>query len=213
MLVGKSKVGKSIGTAAVPAAAPTPLNTPSLKRENKGKDLTIPLVPATAGTSAVWGNSNGNDKTATPPAPDDQSPSWRGASSASNATSAAVKPAPWARNETGKAENESVVPLDKPASSGNARSRAKSWADDDSEDDDDYQTSSKQPDESVQQHQQYSQHQEQWPDNFREHESHQQQYGGGGYDRSSDARNNMDNMDRYGQDRNHHQMMNNKVCV
>jgi hypothetical protein len=47
----KRSVGKSIGSAATPV----PMNTPSLLRENKGRDITVSLVPT--GGAAVWGAS------------------------------------------------------------------------------------------------------------------------------------------------------------
>ena len=50
------RIGKSVGSAAAPVAAPVPMNTPSLRRENGGKDVTINLVPVSSGNNAaVWG--------------------------------------------------------------------------------------------------------------------------------------------------------------
>lgn len=46
------RVAKPIGAAAAPVA----LNTPSIKKENNGKDISINLVPV--GVSSVWGQTD-----------------------------------------------------------------------------------------------------------------------------------------------------------
>lgn len=48
----QAKPSKAIGVAA----APTPVNTSSLKRENNGRDVGVNLVPI---SNAVWGQSEG----------------------------------------------------------------------------------------------------------------------------------------------------------
>lgn len=53
----KGKVGKSIGSAA----APIPMNTPSLRRENKGRDVSVSLVPA-GSAAGVWGGASSEPK-------------------------------------------------------------------------------------------------------------------------------------------------------
>lgn len=53
----KGKLGKSIGSAA----APIPMNTPSLRRENKGRDVSVSLVPA-GSTAGVWGGASPEPK-------------------------------------------------------------------------------------------------------------------------------------------------------
>lgn len=186
VFVGKAKTGKSIGTAAVPAAAPTPLNTPSLKRENGGKDPTVAIIPT--GSSAVWGNSSSNNDRNVPSPPNDQSPStWRASSSSANTTSGMVKPAPWAKGD-GKpdvVDNSHVE--SRPVPSASARSRAKSWADDDSEEEEE----DVRPSNNNNQHDdsQPPQQPDQWPNNFREDiDSHHGPHGGGGYGRGDDGR-------------------------
>jgi hypothetical protein len=52
----KTRFARAIGGAAAPvAAAPIPLNTPSMKKENNGKDVNVTLVPV--GTNGVWGSN------------------------------------------------------------------------------------------------------------------------------------------------------------
>lgn len=53
----KGRVGKSIGSAA----APIPMNTPSLLRENKGRDVSVSLVPA-GSAAGVWGGAASEPK-------------------------------------------------------------------------------------------------------------------------------------------------------
>lgn len=53
----KGRVGKSIGSAA----APIPMNTPSLRRENKGRDVSVTLVPA-GNAAGVWGGAASEPK-------------------------------------------------------------------------------------------------------------------------------------------------------
>ena len=53
----KGRVGKSIGSAA----APIPMNTPSLRRENKGRDVSVTLVPA-GSAAGVWGGATSEPK-------------------------------------------------------------------------------------------------------------------------------------------------------
>ena len=53
----KGRVGKSIGSAA----APIPMNTPSLRRENKGRDVSVSLVPA-GSAAGVWGGAASEPK-------------------------------------------------------------------------------------------------------------------------------------------------------
>ncbi len=140
-MVGKSKVGKTVGTAAVPAAAPTPLNTPSLKRE-KGQD-----AAATTTTGSVgWGNTN----TGVTPTTDPKSSEDEG-----NAKSGSAKPAPWAKD--GKQGDADGNP-DKPS----ARGRTRSWADTDESDDDDGQQG--------RQDSHQVDRDRNWPSNFREQE-------------------------------------------
>ena len=52
------RVAKPIGTAAAPA--PVALNTPSIRKENNGKDISVNLVPV--GVSSVWGQSESDAK-------------------------------------------------------------------------------------------------------------------------------------------------------
>lgn len=52
------RVAKPIGAAAAPA--PIALNTPSIRKENNGKDISINLVPV--GVSSVWGQSENDLK-------------------------------------------------------------------------------------------------------------------------------------------------------
>jgi hypothetical protein len=114
-------VGKVIGAAALP----TPLNTPSLRRESEsGKDSTFLVVSAGAGSN-VWGSAaasatEGKSDEALAPKP-----------SASGAPS--TKLAPWAKPSTSavvEVAAESTVGVD---IKGKA---AKSWVDIDSDEED-----------------------------------------------------------------------------
>lgn len=139
-MVGKRGITKSVGAAAAPA----PINTPSLKSENKGRDVSVNIV-GNAG-SAGWvqgGQGSGSSKLT-------DSPPQRSLNPSSN--SVLSKPAPWAKpvSSASSAPEGSSSPVLKPVSMA-----PKSWAaDEDSDDDDAGNTSSPK--------------RQSWPDNFRE---------------------------------------------
>lgn len=107
VIQAKQKVGKAVGAAALP---PTPLNTPSLKRETE-----------TNQSSLRAGQTSNNE---------DLSPSLKG-------LSAPVKPAPWAKSgalaEVEKAEEPKAEPVS------TSKQNARSWANADDSDDDERQ--------------------------------------------------------------------------
>lgn len=57
-----SQPNKTITSVA--ATAPTPLNTPSLRKENKGKDVNVAIVPT--GNLSVWGGPSSQSNQQTP---------------------------------------------------------------------------------------------------------------------------------------------------
>lgn len=129
VLRGNKGVGKAIGGAAAPTAtlAPVPLNTPSVKRENNGRDPSVNLVPPR--NAGVWGGQSGNSAT------DEQTSEAR---SSAQATAALTKPAPWAKPTT-SAPNEtttdSAAAASKPMPS--LRPQTANWADVDVDSDED----------------------------------------------------------------------------
>mmetsp|Transcript_66158 Transcript_66158/g.130177 ORF Transcript_66158/g.130177 Transcript_66158/m.130177 type:complete len:1366 (+) Transcript_66158:131-4228(+) len=110
---GNKGVGKPIGGAAAPtASAPMPLNTPSAKRENNGRDPSINLVPSNR-TAPVWGQSE--EQSAESRAPPQPAP-------------VVSKPAPWAKPENTDATNKPAPVL---------RPHTTNWADVDVDSDED----------------------------------------------------------------------------
>ena len=96
VFTARGTVGKAIGGAVAPtaSAAPIPLNTPSAKRENNGRDPHVNLVPVR--NTVVWGLSstdapkaNYNDSTAASQDPLSTMPMMP-----------VSKPAPWANSST-----------------------------------------------------------------------------------------------------------------
>lgn len=96
VFTARGTVGKAIGGAVAPtaSAAPIPLNTPSAKRENNGRDPHVNLVPVR--NTVVWGQSssdapkaNYNESTAASQDPQSMMP-----------TMPVSKPAPWANSST-----------------------------------------------------------------------------------------------------------------
>lgn len=126
VLRGNKGVGKAIGGAAAPTAtlAPVPLNTPSVKRENNGRDPSVNLVPVR--NAGVWGQSgNSAEEAAGESRP------------AAQSTAALTKPAPWAKptsapNET---SDSAAATASKPMPS--LRPQTANWADVDVESDED----------------------------------------------------------------------------
>ena len=136
----KGKVGKSVGSAAAPVSAPVPMNTPSLRRENGGKDVSINLVPtATSGASAVWGSGaaeankalDGYQAVAGVPAP--------APAPSSSASAFMSRPAPWVRASPDDASGTSSAGMGAPPTTSAAK---KSWAEVDSDDENENQRSS-----------------------------------------------------------------------
>lgn len=121
-LTGASKVGKTVG----PAAAPTPLNTPSLRRENKGRDINVALVPS--GGSGVWGQSQ--TSAASDSKTSEEAPALA-ATTPSLAPSLSAKPAPWAKQSSANADAKDIALAETKTSV--PVSRQKSWAEVDSD--------------------------------------------------------------------------------
>lgn len=126
VLRGNKGVGKAIGGAAAPTAslAPVPLNTPSVKRENNGRDPSINLVPVR--NAGVWGQSgNPAEESAGETRPTAQS------------TAALTKPAPWAKpaSAPSEASDSAAAAASKPMPS--LRPQTANWADVDVDSDED----------------------------------------------------------------------------
>jgi hypothetical protein len=135
----KQVIGKTIGAAA----APMPVNTPSLKSEIKNKEAGNSLSSGTGGSSS-W--NQGQNRLSDSP----QSKSLN----ATNGTGS--KPAPWAKPITAlppATQGEDPAPNTIAQSKPVASSVRKSWAADDESDEDERESSPQQ---------------ESWPDNFRE---------------------------------------------
>jgi len=107
---------RAVKSAVGVSAAPTPVNTSSLKRENKGKDTSVNLVPV--GTT-VWGqSSDAKQNDTSPTAPVEEK----------NASPTAAKPAPWARpsqQESADTTNTQTASAD--TSSTQRESKMRSW--------------------------------------------------------------------------------------
>jgi hypothetical protein len=112
--IGKSAVGVS--------AAPTPVNTSSLRSE-KGKDANGNLVPV---ANTVWGHtSGGNESNESHSADPDKSQ---------------TRPAPWtgkSQSESGTTETPTTEAQPSSTSQAIKESKRRSWADSDDDDDDD----------------------------------------------------------------------------
>ena len=116
------RVGKSVGSAAAPVAAPVPMNTPSLRREKGGKDVNINLIAAAG--SVVWGGpsdapkQDGYQAVSGVPQPPPSSPPGPPPS----LSTTLPKTAPWAKSDDSSSSGAPVV------------SMKKNWADVDSDD-------------------------------------------------------------------------------
>ena len=124
---GGSKGGmKALGVAA----APTPLNTPSLKRENNGKDLNAVLVPVGSG---VWGSKNTEDKQGGEDDSSQQQQQPTNETAEVEATVVVSKPAPWSTKSV-ETPAAASVPKEDPYKERKS-SRLRSWVDEESDDD------------------------------------------------------------------------------
>ena len=124
VITGESRrVAKPVGAAA----APTPVNTQSLRRENYGNDISVNLVPV--GTTSVWGKDNESKELEGPikeeQAPTSKSAPWATSSSVSNSGDAPQSSASES-NQASQSAQKNVTPILK----------GKSWADTSDEDDD-----------------------------------------------------------------------------
>jgi hypothetical protein len=110
---GNKGVGKAIGGAAAPTAtvAPIPLNTPSVRRENNGRDPSVNLVPSRT-AAPIWGQGT-----------EEHSPEIKHSAPSAPVVS---KPAPWAKpaQSGGEAGTEDTA---KPAPA--PRVQSTNWAD------------------------------------------------------------------------------------
>jgi hypothetical protein len=104
------------------AAAPTPLNTPSLKSENSGKDILVNLVPV-GSSGAVW-TSEGKPEAAS--APTTVQPSEKPVTS---------RPAPWASRSGEEGSAPPPAPMSTSTPPARSLKTMKNWADDDSDSD------------------------------------------------------------------------------
>ena len=77
--------GRERPSALSRTAAPVPVNTPSLRKENKGQDVSVTLVPSSGG----WGSKPEDVAPAPEPTPQEVKPT--------PAPKLAPKPSPWAK--------------------------------------------------------------------------------------------------------------------
>lgn len=117
---GNKGVGRAVGGAAAPTAliAPVPLNTPSVKRENNGRDPSVNLLPSR--NAGIWGQGGAEDggnepRQASQPAP------------------VASKPAPWAKPAAGPEQSAEAASKPVPTT----RAPTANWADVDVDSDED----------------------------------------------------------------------------
>ena len=130
VLGNKPGAGKGGLKALGVAAAPTPLNTPSLKRENNGRDVNAVLVPVGSG---VWGNKSGGEEKL---GHEDEVSSQQQLAQENMPVSAPVtapKAAPWALQQKSDSKPPSA-PRDDPYKERKS-SRLRSWMDEDSDED------------------------------------------------------------------------------
>ena len=115
------RVAKPIGTAAAPA--PVALNTPSIRKENNGKDISVNLVPV--GVSSVWGQSESDAKKEESMAEQQQLAQQQAQAPQAPAPSVA----PWAKKENTSAAGEGSQ-LAPPAGSGSSpQHKPRNWVD------------------------------------------------------------------------------------
>jgi hypothetical protein len=108
------RVAKPIGIAAAPA--PVALNTPSIRKENNGKDVSVTLVPV--GVSSVWGQADNESKKDESLAEQQQLAQLQAQAVQPHAPSIA----PWAKKDT----DGSGAPVSSPPPSA---SKMRNWAD------------------------------------------------------------------------------------
>eukprot|EP00981_Chlorochromonas_danica_P006266 scaffold1345_cov173-Ochromonas_danica.AAC.5 len=164
-------MGRAVGGAAVPTA-PVPLNTHSLKMENKSKDT---VVTSATNSPSVWGQppptssqtqpqsisqpSSDNDSSPSKPRllpPSAASVSGGGTAANASTASGSAKPAPWAKSGASGDANASDASSNNRATTAAAKPVPKRWAVDD-DDEEDESEEERRPASS-----------EQWPSDFRE---------------------------------------------
>jgi len=140
-MYGRTNLGKTIGAAATPFT-PAPLNTPSLKKENNGRDISTNIV-STSSSSGVWGSHQ-------------SSLDGRGMDEANRPV--AAKPAPWAKASTSAAVATTDTPhVSTVNTTASTRPQLKTWAAEDEDEEDEERESPAQPAPAAY-----------WPDNFRD---------------------------------------------
>lgn len=123
MLHMQGNKGKVFGAAVT---VPIPVNTPSLRMENKGKDVNVNLIPL--GSAGVWGASSSSSAESTEQA--NAAP----VSVPTTVHPSVSKPAPWATKSV-----QNTIDTGGDGHAGKPE-RQKSWADTDSDEDDDKET-------------------------------------------------------------------------